>query len=92
MKAVAFTRPLPIDAEDSLVELELPQPEFGPWDLLVNVRAASVNPVDAKVRARGTRDRRRTAQANRGCLAGMECRSTPSVIAHPLNRMNRIGG
>jgi zinc-binding alcohol dehydrogenase family protein len=50
MKAIAFTRPLPIEAKDSLVELELPQPEFGPRDLLVNVRAVSVNPVDTKVR------------------------------------------
>lgn len=50
MKAIAFTRPLPIDAPDSLVELDLPQPEFGPRDLLVNVRAVSVNPVDTKVR------------------------------------------
>jgi zinc-binding alcohol dehydrogenase family protein len=50
MKAIAFTRPLPIEAQDSLVELNLPQPEFGPWDLLVNVRAVSVNPVDTKVR------------------------------------------
>ncbi len=50
MKAIAFIRPLPIEAEDSLVELELPQPEFGPRDLLVSVRAVSVNPVDTKVR------------------------------------------
>lgn len=50
MKAIAFTRPLPIEAQDSLVELDLPQPEFGPHDLLVNVRAVSVNPVDTKVR------------------------------------------
>jgi zinc-binding alcohol dehydrogenase family protein len=50
MKAIAFTRPLPIEAQDSLVELDLPQPEFGPGDLLVNVRAVSVNPVDTKVR------------------------------------------
>ncbi len=50
MKAIAFTRPLPIEAQDSLVELNLPQPQFGPRDLLVNVRAVSVNPVDTKVR------------------------------------------
>jgi zinc-binding alcohol dehydrogenase family protein len=50
MKAIAFTRPLPIEAQDSLVELDLPRPEFGPRDLLVNVRAVSVNPVDTKVR------------------------------------------
>src|SRR6202050_4525787 len=50
MKAIAFTRPLPIEAPDSRVELDLPQPEFGPRDLLVNVQAVSVNPVDTKVR------------------------------------------
>src|SRR3984885_1243045 len=50
MKAIAFARPLPIEAEDSLVELNLPEPEIGPRDLLVNVRAVSVNPVDTKVR------------------------------------------
>jgi len=42
MKAIAFTRPLPIEAQDSLVELDLPLPEYGPRDLLVNVRAVSV--------------------------------------------------
>src|ERR1700761_2490043 len=50
MKAIAFTRPLPIEDQDSLVELDLPQPQCGPRDLLVNVRAVSVNPVDTKVR------------------------------------------
>ncbi len=50
MRAIAFIRPLPIEAQDSLVELEFPQPEFGSRDLLVNVRAVSVNPVDTKVR------------------------------------------
>jgi zinc-binding alcohol dehydrogenase family protein len=50
MKAIAFTRPLPIEDQDSLVELDLPRPEPGPRDLLVNVRAVSVNPVDTKVR------------------------------------------
>jgi len=50
MKAIAFTHPLPIEAVDSLVEVELPMPEIGPRDLLVNVRAVSVNPVDTKIR------------------------------------------
>ena len=50
MKAIAFTHPSPIEAQDSLVELDLPRPEIGPRDLLVNVRAVSVNPVDTKVR------------------------------------------
>ena len=50
MRAIAFTRPLPIEAPDSLIELDLPRPEPGPRDLLVNVRAVSVNPVDTKIR------------------------------------------
>jgi zinc-binding alcohol dehydrogenase family protein len=50
MKAVAFTRPLPIEDPESLVDLELPRPTPGVRDLLVNVRAVSVNPVDTKVR------------------------------------------
>jgi NADPH:quinone reductase len=50
MKAIAFTHPSPIDEPDSLVELDLPRPQPGPRDLLVNVRAVSVNPVDTKVR------------------------------------------
>ncbi len=50
MKAIAFTRPGPLEVQDSLVEMDLPRPEPGPRDLLVAVRAVSVNPVDTKVR------------------------------------------
>ena len=38
----------------SLVDLDLPAPTPGLRDLLVRVQAVSVNPVDAKVRARVT--------------------------------------
>lgn len=50
MKAVAFHTSLDISDPASLVDLELPTPEVGPHDLLVRVRAVSVNPVDTKVR------------------------------------------
>jgi len=50
MRAVAMTRPLPAADEGSLVDVELPVPEPGSHDLLVRVRAVSVNPVDTKVR------------------------------------------
>ena len=50
MRAVATTQPLPVADERSLVDVELPVPEPGPRDLLVRVRAVSVNPVDTKVR------------------------------------------
>ncbi|HEY9825612.1 MAG TPA: alcohol dehydrogenase catalytic domain-containing protein, partial [Stenomitos sp.] len=51
MKAIALTRYLPIDDPQSLVDVELPQPQPGDRDLLVRVEAISVNPVDTKVRA-----------------------------------------
>jgi zinc-binding alcohol dehydrogenase family protein len=54
MKAVAFQRPLAIDLADSLVDIALPDPVARGRDLLVEVKAVSVNPVDVKVRIRTT--------------------------------------
>ena len=51
MKAVGFKAPSPIDAAESLIDLDLPKPVPTGRDLLVAVRAISVNPVDTKVRA-----------------------------------------
>jgi zinc-binding alcohol dehydrogenase family protein len=51
MKAVALTRYLPISDPNSLVDVELPKPAPKGRDLLVAVKAVSVNPVDTKVRA-----------------------------------------
>ncbi len=50
MKAVAYFDSLPISNEQSLQDVELPTPTPGPRDLLVEVRAISVNPVDTKIR------------------------------------------
>jgi len=51
MKAIVYTEAgLPIDDANALVEMDLPKPSPGPRDLLVAVRAVSVNPVDTKVR------------------------------------------
>lgn len=52
MKAISFTQhALPIDDPQALIDISLPLPTPGPRDLLVEVRAVSVNPVDTKVRA-----------------------------------------
>ena len=52
MKAIGFYQYLPVEDPASLVEVEVPTPEPGERDLLVRVKAVSVNPVDTKVRAR----------------------------------------
>ena len=51
MKAVGFTHARPVEHDEALIDLTLP--DLGPprgRDLLVEVRAVSVNPVDTKVR------------------------------------------
>jgi len=50
MKAVGYRQSLPIDNPAALEDLELPAPGPGARDLLVRVKAVSVNPVDTKVR------------------------------------------
>ncbi|MEL6346791.1 MAG: zinc-binding alcohol dehydrogenase family protein [Myxococcota bacterium] len=50
MNAIGYLQNGPISAPDSLIDVELPSPEPGPLDLLVEVRAVSVNPVDVKLR------------------------------------------
>ena len=50
MKAVGYHHNLSIDTEGALEDLELPAPVPAPRDLLIRVRAVSVNPVDTKVR------------------------------------------
>jgi zinc-binding alcohol dehydrogenase family protein len=48
--AVGAYEGLPIDDEAALVDVEIEVDDPGPHDLLVEVRAVSVNPVDVKVR------------------------------------------
>jgi zinc-binding alcohol dehydrogenase family protein len=52
MRAVGYQQSLPIEQDASLIDVELPQPEPGPRDLLVEIKAVSLNPVDTKVRMR----------------------------------------
>jgi len=50
VRAVAYRTAGPIEAEAALSDVEVPEPAMGDRDLLVEVRAVSVNPVDTKVR------------------------------------------
>lgn len=52
MKAVAYQRSLCIEHPDSLQDIEIDEPTAKGHDLLVEIQAVSVNPVDTKVRMR----------------------------------------
>ena len=52
MKAIGLTRYLPIDEADALLDLDLPAPAPPQGqDLLVQIQAVSINPVDTKLRS-----------------------------------------
>jgi NADPH2:quinone reductase len=57
MKAVGFTTSLPIEAADSFIDFEIPVPEPTGHDLLVKIKAVSVNPVDFKIRQNSAKDK-----------------------------------
>ncbi|MFT8736431.1 MAG: zinc-binding alcohol dehydrogenase family protein [Zymomonas mobilis] len=50
MRAVGYQKPLSLTEPDSLVDIEIPRPKSKGRDLLIEIKAVSVNPVDAKVR------------------------------------------
>jgi len=50
MKAIGYTKSLPINDPESLIDIEMPQPIASGRDLLVKVKAIAVNPADYKVR------------------------------------------
>jgi NADPH2:quinone reductase len=53
MKIVSFYKSLPISDPNSLIDVTAEQPRPGARDLLVEVQAISVNPVDTKIRSGG---------------------------------------
>jgi len=50
MHAIGFQQPGSIDRETALTDIELPTPKAEERDLLIEVKAVSVNPVDTKIR------------------------------------------
>lgn len=55
MKAIGYQTAHPIDHPESLLDITLPEPSATGRDLLVEVLAVSVNPVDTKVRKSSSR-------------------------------------
>ena len=51
MRAIGYNTPLPIEQDNSLVDVDLARPSPSGRDLLVEIKAISVNPADTKVRA-----------------------------------------
>jgi len=56
MKAIGFKTSLPIAENDSFIEFETPIPTAQERDILVKIKAISINPVDFKIRQSGAKD------------------------------------
>ena len=67
MKAVGYKTPGAIDRADALEDIDLPRPAPQGHDILVEVMAVSVNPVDTKVRTRDTPAAGRMEDTGLGC-------------------------
>jgi NADPH:quinone reductase-like Zn-dependent oxidoreductase len=52
MKAIGYTSVGPIDRDDALIDFDMDKPKPTGRDILVQVQAISVNPVDYKIRIR----------------------------------------
>ncbi|MET3599272.1 zinc-binding alcohol dehydrogenase family protein [Martelella mangrovi] len=51
MRAIGYEYPLPISDPQALIETDVADPVAGDHDLIVEIKAISVNPVDVKIRA-----------------------------------------
>ena len=56
MKAVGYLTPQAIEHSDSLIDIDIAKPDATGRDLLIKVRAVSVNPVDIKIRLSASAD------------------------------------
>lgn len=56
MKAIGYQKAMDIAGQEALIDIELPVPVPEERDLLVRVKAVSVNPVDTKIRKRAEPD------------------------------------
>lgn len=57
MKAIGITKSLPVEEKESFIAFETEKPEPGQHDLLVKIKAVSINPVDYKVRQNSAKDK-----------------------------------
>ncbi len=74
MKAVGYLHCQPHDDDKTLIDLELPTPTASGKDILVEVRAISVNPVDTKVR------RNRKAPSDQPVILGWDAAGVVTAV------------
>ena len=80
MRAIGFYTPQPITSKDALVDLDLPMPEASGHDLLVEIKAVSVNPVDTKVR------RNHTPAAGEARILGYDAAGVVEAVGEAVTR------
>jgi NADPH2:quinone reductase len=80
MKAVTIFKSLPVTDPECLVDITQDRPSPGPRDLLVEVRAISVNPVDTKIR--GGSGPRNAADTNK--LLGWDAAGVVVTAGHEV--------
>ena len=96
MAAVGYDRNLPADDPHSLIDVEVPIPDLRPRDLLVEIHAVSVNPVDVKQRSGSNPQVRRGSSAStpRVSSAGSATRrrcSFPAMKSTTAGAIDRPG-
>ncbi len=80
MKAIGLYDYLPIEDDQSFIDVQVDQPEASGKDLLVAVKAISVNPVDTKIRA--PKDQSETTPRILGWDAAGEVIAVGSEVEH----------
>ena len=80
MKAIGTSGPLPADDPAALVAFDAPEPVLKPHDLLVSVKAVSVNPVDAKVRGS------RQPEAGQTSILGYDAAGIVTAVGSDVSR------
>jgi len=90
MKAVGYKEKGSIDREDSLIDIDLPKPSATGHDLLVEIKAISVNPVDYKILRCGRAGRTQcfafpcnlACETYSECFSGVDASSCQQQIAY----------
>ncbi len=92
MRAIGYETAGPIDRDEALLDIELPPPVPQGHDLLVEVRAVSVNPVDHKQRASAARSPGESHKVLGYDAAGVVRATGPgATLFHPGDEVDYAG-